>query len=316
MIPTLSSANTGSSIGKKIDLPDLSTSPDADDPHWLRIRRQVLGIDDRCDVTESHIRRARRAYYGAISFVDEQVGILLATLKDAGLEDDTIVVFTADHGDMLGERGLWDKMVMFENAVRVPLMISHPAGFPARRIPEPVSTLDLLPTLLELVGDENPEYAEEIDGRSLLSHLRGIGGHDDVACEYLGEGALSPILMLRRANMKYVRAITDPEQLYDLDVDPMETTNLAASPEHATVLAEFRRAAEERWDERTIHREILTSQKKRLFVDRALKRGRFTSWDFQPYTDASKAYMRNHLGYVCLDDLEVRARLQVGTKHL
>ena len=87
---------------------------------------------DEAVVTEADVRRARHAYYGAISYVDDRVGELLDTLRSFGLAEDTVVIFTADHGDMLGERGLWYKMHFFEWAVRVPLIVPAPGRF-ARR---------------------------------------------------------------------------------------------------------------------------------------------------------------------------------------
>ena len=98
------------------------------------------------------IRDARRAYFGACSYIDSNVGKLLQTLEDTGLADDTLIIFSGDHGDMLGERGLWYKMHWFEMAARVPLLVSAPGQFAAGRVTQAVSTADLLPTLVELAG--------------------------------------------------------------------------------------------------------------------------------------------------------------------
>ena len=289
-----------------IDLPDLSTSPDPRDPHWARIRH-LLGIDQAKDVTEAHVRRARRAYYGAVSFVDDQVGTLLRTLKEAGLDRDTMVVFSADHGDMLGERGLWDKMTWYENAARVPLLFSFPSGFGSRRVARSISTIDLLPTLAEIAGDgAAPDYAAPIDGRSLLPHLSGSGGHDEVLGEYLAEGAVAPLLMVRRGRLKYIRCEGDPEQLYDLGADPLERQNLAGDPAQAMEMAGLRAQATAIWDEDSLRADVIASQGRRILVDAAMKKGRRTPWDFQPTRDASNAYIRSHLN---IDDLEARARL-------
>lgn len=292
--------------GADIDLPHLSTSPDAADPHWLRIRH-LLGIDQVDNATTEHVRRARRAYYGAISFVDHQVGTLLQTLAEAGLDRDTMVVFSADHGDMLGERGLWDKMTFYENAVRVPLIVSFPSGFGARRVAQSVSTIDLLPTFAEIAtGGATPDYAAPIDGRSLVPHLSGSGGHDEVIGEYLAEGAIAPLVMIRREQFKYIRSGGDPEQLYDLVADPFEERNLARDPAHGPVVASFQAEAKARWNEDALLADVMASQRRRLFVDASMKKGGRTHWDFQPVRDASHAYIRSHLN---IDDLEVRARL-------
>ncbi len=288
-----------------IDLPRLATSPEPEDPHWKRLRH--VSDMGRYEITEAHVRAARRAYYGAISYVDDQLGRLLETLEDCGLGSDTVLLFTADHGDMLGERGLWYKMTWHENAARVPLVIALPGEARGRRVAPSVSTLDLLPTLAEIAGDGRaPDYAAPIDGRSLLPHLAGSGGHDEALGEYFGEGAVAPLLMIRRGRFKYIRSRPDPEQLYDIAADPDERVNLARDPAQAKLLAELRAEALARWDEEALSRQVIASQRRRRLVAAALMKGRHWSWDHQPRVDASRSYMRNHLE---LDDLEYRSRL-------
>ena len=288
-----------------IDLPKLATSPDPADPHWHRLRH--ISDMDRYEITEDHVRNARRAYYGAISYVDEQLGLLLRTLADCGLDGETMVLFTADHGDMLGERGLWYKMTWHENACRVPLVVAFPGALAPRRVAASVSTVDLLPTLAEIARDGAAfDQAAPIDGRSLLPHLAGSGGHDEVLGEYLGEGAIAPLLMIRRGPWKYIRSLPDPEQLYDLAADPLEQRNLALDPATAATLAAFRDEAAARWDEVGLRAQVIASQRRRRLVGRALMQGRHRSWDYQPERDASVSYMRNHLE---LDNLEYRSRL-------
>jgi choline-sulfatase len=294
---------------EEIDLPRLAASPDGtEDPHWKRLRH--VADMERCELTEAHIRAARRAYYGAISYVDDQFGNLLATLEDCGLAGETAVVFTADHGDMLGERGLWYKMTWHENASRVPLIIALPGESRARRIAASVSLVDLLPTLAEIAGDGRPaDYAAPLDGRSLLSHISGAGVHDEALGEYFAEGAIAPLLMIRRGRFKYIRSQPDPEQLYDIVADPLEQTNLARDPAYGEARGAFRAEALRRWDEEALRQRVIESQRRRRLVWAALMKGRHSSWDHQPRIDASHSYMRNHLE---LDDLEYRARLPHG----
>ncbi len=123
------------------------------DPHSRRLRA-MCGVDE-ARLTPEQIRRARHGYYAAVSYLDERVGEVLGALRASGLDDHTTVLFTADHGEFLGERGLWYKMSFLEPSLRVPLLIRRPRGA-ARRVAEPVSLLDVAPTLLELaasVGD-------------------------------------------------------------------------------------------------------------------------------------------------------------------
>ena len=135
---------------KDIPAPQVPQSEVEDDPHSQRIR--AMCDADGVAATAEQILRARRAYYGAISYVDDQFAAMMHTLEETGRADDTIVIVVADHGEMLGERGLWYKMTFFESAVRVPLIIHAPAWFKPHRVSQSVSLLDVLPTLVELGG--------------------------------------------------------------------------------------------------------------------------------------------------------------------
>ncbi len=288
-----------------IDMPATLQDAVADDPHSRRIRH-VIGLDLQ-QPTAVQVRAARRAYLGAVSYVDDQVGMLLTTLQDARLDENTIVMVLADHGDMLGERGLWYKMSFFEPACRIPLIVSAPGRFAPRRVSASRSLLDVLPTLVELGSDgRTPDYAVPVDGHSLVPSLEGNGAHSgEVIGEYLAEAAIAPVLMIRRDNLKFVHSPADPDQLYDLGTDPQERINLAARAEHAAVVAGFRAEVARRWSLPTLHAEVLASQRRRHLVYAALRSGRYTPWDFQPQRDASRLYVRNDQE---LNDIEAMAR--------
>jgi choline-sulfatase len=226
-------------------------------------------------------------------------------LAETGLADDTIVILLADHGDMLGERGLWYKMTFFEGACRVPLIVSAPGRFRPRRVAESVSLVDLLPTLVELAGAPRAEAAP-LDGKSLVPHLAGTGGHDEAIGEYCAEGAIAPIVMIRRGRDKFIHCPVDPDQLYDLVEDPDELRNRAGGAEAAEPVATFRTEIAARWDLGRLHQQVLASQRRRHFVAASLKLGRHEPWDYQPQRDASRQYVRNNLD---LDDTEAAARL-------
>lgn len=277
----------------EIDLPKCPNNPLADDPHWHRLRTLNIGVRPEHVVTDDIVRRARRAYYGAIEFVDDQVGHILKTLKDCGFDDNTVIVFTADHGDMLGERGLWDKSTFYENAARVPLFFHAPKQFSPGRVKSAVSTLDFLPTFVELAtGVPMEQGVGDIDGHSLVSQLNGGSGHDEAVGEYLGEGTHWPLLMIRRGDYKYVRCHGDPEQLFDLSNDPLETRNLAGENPDSPVLRAFQAEADERWKESELRDDVIDSQRRRRLIDRALITGKPHPWDFQPFVDASTTYIR------------------------
>jgi choline-sulfatase len=290
-----------------IDLPTLSAlPPDQLDSHSRRLYH--VSAMSHYAQTEARIRNARHAYYGMISYIDDKVGQLLDALAATGLAENTIVIFTADHGEMLGERGLWYKMSFFEGSARVPLLVHAPQQFGPRRVTQNVSLVDLLPTLVDLTGGQPTTVAgDTLDGQSLVPLLEGNDQAEDdlVLSEILSEGAIAPCVMLRRGRFKYIYSEPDPEQLYDLTNDPHEVNNLAGREAYAEIQQAFKAEMLERWDLAGLHQAILDSQRRRRLVDQALRQGRYTPWDFQPFQDASQQYMRNHLD---LNDLERRAR--------
>ncbi len=286
-----------------IDMPRLRIAAKDLDPHSRRLRH-VCGMETQ-EVTDAQIRAARHAYYGAVSYVDDHIGSLVTALGDTGFATDTIIMVLADHGEMLGERGLWYKMSFFEGACRIPLFIHAPHLFAPRAVSESVSLIDLLPTLVELAGNGNSTpMVTEIEGRSLLPHLQGRGGHDEVLGEYLAEGAIAPIVMVRSGRGKFIHSPVDPDQFYDLADDPDERRNLAATAgDHAAT--PLRERVRRTWSLDALRDEVLASQKRRLLVDAALRLGRQTSWDYQPVFNASQQYVRNSKS---LDELEETAR--------
>ncbi|WP_395669873.1 choline-sulfatase [Rhodoferax sp.] len=288
-----------------IPMPRHSFTQDAQDAHSQRLLK-VIDLWDK-PLTDDAIRRARRAYFGSCSYVDAKIGELRKTLMDCGLADNTIMVFSGDHGDMLGERGLWYKMHWFEMAARVPLVVHAPQQFAPRRVAGNVSTIDLLPTLVELAGGQ-VDATLPLDGQSLVPHLRGAGGHDEAIGEYMAEGSKTPLIMLRRGPWKFVYGQDDICMLFHLASDPDELHNLASDPGHQATLQAFLAETHTRWNLGALHQQVLASQRRRRLVYRALTQGRRTAWDHQPFVDASQQYMRNHID---LDDLERRARFPV-----
>ena len=288
---------------EEIDMPGPAIPGDQMDPHSRRLRH-VCAMDD-AGFTPQQIRTARRAYYGEISYTDYNVGRLLKALSDCGLRENTIVMLLSDHGEMLGERGLWYKMSFFENSARVPLIVNAPARFAPRRVASAVSLIDVTPTLVHLAGGRSADLGDNVDGRSLLPLLQGGAAPDETVGEYLAEGAIAPIVMIRRGRWKFIHSPADPDQLFDLVADPGERLNLAASAEHARTTAEFRGEVVRRWRLDALDAEVRASQRRRRVVDEALNMGQPKSWYFQPFKDAARTYVRNTIP---LDDLEAMAR--------
>lgn len=289
----------------RIDMP--RTPELGDDAHSQRLARLCRADEYRVD--EARVRNARHAYYGMVSFLDDQVAALRTTLEEAGFGDDTLCILTADHGDLLGEHGLWYKMHFFEHAVRVPLMLAGP-DIPSGRVERPVSLLDLLPTLLEYTGDGVlPELAAPIDGESLLSDIEGgtATSGAPVVAEYLAEGAVAPMLMVRDGRYKYIHADGDEPMLHDLVGDPLEQRNLSGDPSVSRIEAELEAIASAHWDSEAVRESVIASQQRRLFIQAALQIGTVRPWDFQPLRDASRLYNRNLGGEMY--DTDRRARI-------
>ncbi|QMU57213.1 MAG: choline-sulfatase [Boseongicola sp.] len=274
------------------------------DPHSQRI----FDANDwrSFDITDENVESARRGYFSNLSYLDDKVGELMKVLEDTRQE--AIVVFVSDHGDMLGERGLWFKMSMFEGSSRVPLMIAAP-GLETGRIDTPVSTLDLGPTLADIAGLDVSSLADWTDGETLLPIAAGSDRTEPVRIEYAAEATIAPMAALRWGRYKYIRCAVDPELLFDLDADPNELVNLVDDEAHGDALTELRKMADDYWNLEAIDADIRASQARRLVVYDALREGGYYPWDFQPLQKASERFMRNHMD---LNDLEERQRYPRG----
>lgn len=272
---------------------------DAQDPHSQRL---MLACDyTKFDLSEEQVRRSRRAYFANISYIDDKIGGILDVLERTRQADNTIVVFVSDHGDMLGERGMWFKMSFFDGSARVPLMISAP-GLGAGRIDRPVSTLDVLPTLAELTGISLDQIMPWTDGESLVALARGTGSRSAVPMQYAAEGSYAPMVALRDGRWKYTVCELDPPQLFDLEADPHELTNLAGDPAHAEIEARLAGEIAARWDLARFDADVRASQARRWVVYEALRNGAYFPWDYQPLQRASERYMRNHMDLNVLEE--------------
>mgnify|MGYP000851659636 CR=1 FL=1 len=234
--------------------PAFDLEPSEDIPTRCKLNRRYYAEISQDDQpfngvlkSEADYRRLTARYWGQVSLVDKYTGVILDALKENGVEDDTIVAFTSDHGDMLGDFRMAAKSVLFDKAVRVPLLIKIPGRTSGNVIKEPVSLVDLVPTLLEAMGSEG---IKKMDGKSLYSVVVGdeTPGNNDVFVQWYGDNGLK----------KWVTLYSDPEErkrltelcsagvrmlvtrdgwrlslsengeneLYNLNEDPYETKNL------------------------------------------------------------------------------------------
>ncbi len=314
-----------------IDLPDpydLGTA----DPHTRRIRAGIQA--DTVGYTEDQVRNARHGYYANTSYFDDWLGRLVATLAEIGRLDRTVIIVTSDHGDMLGDRGVFFKMSFHERSARVPLVMAGPGIGGAdggATVAGACSLLDLLPTVVDIATDGDG-LSDRIDttgwaGRSLWPEATGIGVGDDgdlgeTTGEYMGEMTAHPMFMIRRGRYKFISCVGDPDQLYDLDVDPLERNNLVPSPggetevasseivetvqhdipltpendagDYRELAASFAAEVARRWDSDAIRDRVIESQRRRRILHAALSTGPLTSWDHLPANDVANSYVRNH----------------------
>ncbi|MCL4693409.1 MAG: sulfatase-like hydrolase/transferase, partial [Candidatus Hydrogenedentes bacterium] len=213
------------------------------------VRRTPALIDER------DLRETRACYYGMISEIDACIGRLVDTLKEMGQWDNTLIVFTSDHGEYLGDHFFTDKAHFYDETMRVPLIIRDPApeagATRSQRLDSFVESIDIAPTVLEYLGEPIPD---RFQGTSVLSQVRGTrerGGRDAIHFEYDFRGffrdnsSVNPdeciLWVLRDERYKYVQFGLEsmPPLLFDLHKDPGEFHNLAADPNAAPIVADY-----------------------------------------------------------------------------
>ncbi len=276
-----------------IDLPSVPPIPveDMDEmSKWI----YYAHAGDLDTPTNDEIRNARHAYYGMISALDDKVGNIVRTLKECELYEDTVIIFTSDHGDMLGERGQWYKQLFYEWSSTVPLIITCPSLFEPKRVKHCASLIDLVPTVLDIVTNgEGVEEVDSFEGHSLVPLLtEGIDDSrvDQVIVEYTGEGACAPCRMVRRGTVKYIYTHGHPEIIYDLANDPLELTNLVDDPGYAEIKDTLRSVCMDGWDPEEINTKILASQKRRLFI--AKQTDNEPTWAYKVFENDDQRYVR------------------------
>lgn len=206
---------------------------------WVQEYADFIGSERFADPQER--LRAFAAYYGLCSWLDHNVGQILSALEAAGLADSTRIAYTSDHGDNLGARGVWGKSTLYEESVKVPMLLAGPGIAPAV-CDTPVDLLDLFPTILQATGvDAAPEMGGR-PGRSLLDIARAAPDLErPILSEYHAVGSNSAGFMLRKGRWKYHHYVGFRPELFDLEADPEELNDLAGDPAHAGVLARLHR---------------------------------------------------------------------------
>lgn len=220
---------------------------------------------------KENLRWLYETYYGIISCLDTQIGELMTLLKKQGLDKNTAVIFTSDHGDMLAHRGMLQKRYLYERSTRVPLIFSFPDHWRrAARVEDIVSLVDILPTLSEMTG---APLLPDLPGKSILPLITGQGNLPEraVFAEYHGEGVHAPCFMARKGDYKYIYVHGHEEQLYNVTRDPDEYVNLIDETKHRSLVSDFKKAVLTEFDPEEITRFALKSQDMRRFVLKCVK---------------------------------------------
>jgi len=242
-------------------------------------------------VTDDHRRNARHAYYGMISYIDDKVGELVNALERSGLRDNTLIVFTSDHGEMMGERGI---------------IASMPTSYKKARVEQNVSLMDLMPTFLDIAaGKPFDEYIDKIDGQSLLSAMNGKPESlsDVVISEFAADGSTGPSRMVKKGEWKYMYLEGVDTVLYNLKDDPNELNNLSGHLDHKNIEQELHEIAMQDWDPEHWRRVISHSQQQRLKIHHITQGD--PTYVYKIRDDDDARYIRN----AGAADTKARARL-------
>lgn len=247
---------------------------------------------DLHEVTREHVLNARHAYFGMCSYLDDKVGRLLGTLEQLQLDPSTVVILTSDHGEMLGERGMWFKQAFFEWSTAVPLLVRIPGMKNVSHVKEIVSLVDLLPTMIDIAGGNPEDAVSPLDGHSLMPLISGSPEwNSQVISEYTGEGVNAPCRMIRSNQHKLIYTHGHPPLLYDLSNDPNELTNLIDQPEQESLQKSLLEILLKDWDPCSIHESCIESQRERRLIHEST--GGDPEWVHSVRSNDSKRYVRN-----------------------
>ena len=239
--------------------------------------KRCMNYDD--SFTPDKVKVALAAYYGMVSFLDDNVGQVLDALQHSGMGDNTRVIYSSDHGDNLGNRRLWGKSVQYEESAAVPLIIAGP-GIPVGKVSTtPVTLVDVYPTIVQGVGLSLDAIEQALPGKSLVD----LAWHDDperVAFgEYHAAGSITAMYLVRKGRWKYIHHVGYAPELFDLRDDPGETRDLASDGHHAQTLAMMEAELRKIVDPAAVNAQAFASQQAKIErfggVDALIARGDF-----------------------------------------
>ena len=247
----------------------------------------------RHTITNDHIRNTRQAYYGMISYIDEKIGKILNLLEETNQRENTAVFFVSDHGEMLGERGMWFKQCFWEWSAHVPMIASIPDFNLNKRIKKVTSLIDLLPTFIDIgSADKQMPNTEYLSGSSLMSEISASQSNTEgcAISDYFHIGPCVPTRMVRKGNYKLIYTHGHPHLLFDLEKDPSELINLANQDKYQHTLNSLLEICKKNWDPEKLTEQIIKSQKDRLMI-KSLP-GDPPDWDFIAQMGDEKRFVR------------------------
>ncbi len=230
----------------------------------LRYMRRYFSYDEPFD--EATIRRLHAAYYGICTFLDAQIGAVVAALEAAGLKDKTRIIYTSDHGEHLGARGIYGKFSMYEEAAAIPFIMAGPDVPIGKVVHTPISLVDCYPSVLQALGCPLRDEDAALPGDSLWEIAQQDDSQRRVFAEYHAIGSQNAFYMLRDRRYKFVYYVDAPNQLFDLWQDPNELVDLSRSADQRaqSLMADFERRLRDMIDPEGIDRQAKEAQRQRM----------------------------------------------------
>jgi choline-sulfatase len=248
----------------KVPLPDMYAPGERPRHPFIEAMRKCLCFDESFDA--AMVRRAIAAYFGLTSFLDDNVGQILRGLEEAGLAGSTRVVYSSDHGDNLGTRGLWGKSTMYEESAGIPMIMAGP-DVPAGKVCDtPVTLADGFPTFMQSLGAKPDPRDNDLPGVSLLDIVNGAAPGRTILSEYHAAGAIAGSYMIRNGRYKYIHYVGMAPMLFDLEADPHERKDLGADPRMKAAVAECEARLRAVVDPEAADRQARADQK--VYIDR------------------------------------------------
>ncbi|MEM7032309.1 MAG: sulfatase-like hydrolase/transferase [Chloroflexota bacterium] len=214
---------------------------------------------------EERTRLARASYYALCSFLDDNIGQVIKALDESGQRNDTRIIYTSDHGDLIGNHGQWTKMCMYEDSVAIPLIMNGP-DIPAGAVVDaPVSLVDSYPTMIESAGETLTNEEKQLPGDSLFDIINDQIDREVTFSEYHDGGTANGFFMIRLREWKYIYyAGGYPPQLFNLVDDPQEMTDLGEHPDYAAIREECEVALHNIIDPEAVNDQAITEQAEKL----------------------------------------------------